>query len=139
MKRSIALQNLTSVLTTGVGAGLRRLDIHYMSSEPGLDLRAVSRLCPFLVDLTVCDSLVDWTEDYGLTASAGSLLFLETCRLLRVTYKSPDVWEMVPRLAARLRLLHLEAASSMTDGALMAIMAEGGLACLEVSPRGFLH
>ena len=41
---------------------LRRLDLYYMESHPGVSLSDIDLACPFLEELTICDSRVTWSH-----------------------------------------------------------------------------
>ena len=147
---------LKNIKTRGIR--LRRIDLHYLDSSPGISLYEIDSLCPFLEQLTICDSLVTWT--HGGSKNAGtynqynkrsktSQLFcpkhvnvpcskyehfqrLEVCKLYRVEYKQPEDWEVCLRLANNLRSLHLESSRNMTDLVFQSILLENDLPILEV-------
>ena len=57
---------------------------------------------------------------------------LLSCKLLRVTYSDPGDWEMVPRMAPAIRLLHMESSPAMNDDVIEDLLDAGAMRDLEV-------
>ena len=134
---------------------MRRLDLHYIEASPGISIEAIDRLCPFLEQLTICDSLVTWNHDPYISTYQGGkkfsasprfcerhrnkrcsindhFRFLKMCKLYRVDYKLADDWEIFFRFGANLNSLHLESSRNMTDTSFHSVLSEQGLRSLEV-------
>ena len=62
---------LKNLFLTGIN--LTRLDLHYLDSSPGISIEDIDYTCPLLEQLTICDSLITWTQDlYVHVASQGT-------------------------------------------------------------------
>ena len=137
------------------GVRLRRVDLHYIEASPGISIEAVDRLCPFLEQLTICDSLITWTYDqYDSTVQGGRrvsmtpwycerhrnkacsmedhFINLKSCKLYRVDYKHSEDWEIFFRFGRNLKSLHLESSRHMTDTTFNFLLSDQGLSNLEV-------
>ncbi len=140
---------LRPLLEGQVGKRLRRLDLHYNSFPPGINLADVGHACPLLVDLAVCDSIVYWDDSERRCKKRpkmavdrfGQPLFvnLRSLKLLRVTYSEADVWEAIPKIASKLRILHLESSRGMTDSTLYSVLQTHPLEHLEVKKTIYLE
>ena len=134
---------------------MRRLDLHYIEANPGVSIEAIDRLCPFLEQLTICDSLVTWTHDAFNSSNQGGRKHstfpwfcerhrnkscsnddhfrnLKTCKLYRVEYKQAEDWEIFFRFGPNLKSLHLESSRNMTDKSFHLLLSEQGFSSLEV-------
>ena len=147
---------LKNIKTRGIL--LRRIDLHYLESSAGVAIYDIDYLCPFLEQLTICDSLVTWTHEgseiscpynqYNKRSNTNKLFCrkhvnvpcskyehfqrLKVCKLYRVEYKQPEDWEIFLRLAVNLKSLHLESSRHMTDSSFQAILLANDLNQLEV-------
>eukprot|EP00095_Tigriopus_kingsejongensis_P011154 maker-scaffold259_size234575-snap-gene-0.10 protein:Tk11154 transcript:maker-scaffold259_size234575-snap-gene-0.10-mRNA-1 annotation:"PREDICTED: uncharacterized protein LOC662936" len=123
---------LVRLLRTSVGARLSRLDLHYMTIPPhGVNMAILADNCPNLEDLAICDSLVSWEEPRHWKTTVPIFLHLINCKLLRVSYADPFVWEVVPRHATRIRTLNLESCSAMEDNVTDSMLSDGKFQHLE--------
>ena len=144
-----------------VGTRLKRLDLHYLDSSPGVSIEDVDTVCPYLEYLTICDSLLTWThEQYNIKSYHGKkpclsprfcqrhqnrpchekdhFRNLKMCKLYRVSYKQPEDWEIFFRFAPNLKSLHLESSRNMTDSSFQSILSDQDLTKLEVLIALFL-
>ena len=101
------LEQELEVALGACGHLLTRLDLHYMSH--GVHLGTIGKMAPRLRHLAISDSLVDCD-----TSKPEVLVLLETCHLMRVTYRGGServVLESCPKLS----VLHMEAGSGLEE------------------------
>jgi len=118
--KDVTLKELRAALT-GCGTRLSRLELHYM---PGVTLGTIASLAPNLKHLSISDSVLDWEEE-----SHRWLPALETCHLMRITYRGGSERLVVSCL--NVRELHMEAAHGLSDDWMVEMVEEGKLNRIE--------
>ena len=138
-----------------MGIYLKRLDLHFLDSSPGISIEDIDSLCPHLEHLTICDSLLTWTED-GSTpnfpfnkklpstqhfcrkhthvpcSKRDHFQNLKVCKLYRVEYRQSEDWEIFLRFSSNLTSLHITSSRYMTDSSFQSILLDNNLTNLEV-------
>ena len=106
-----------------VGQRLTRLELHYMAR--GVTIASIGKLAPKLTELTISDSLVDGGDGLGGGLPQG----LESCRLMRVTYRGGSQKDVLS--TPSLRVLHMEGGPELGDDWLVTMAKSGGLVRLQ--------
>ena len=106
-----------------VGQRLTRLELHYMAR--GVMIASIGKLAPKLTELTISDSLVDGGDGLG----GGLPQRLESCRLMRVTYRGGSQKDVFS--TPSLRVLHMEGGQELGDDWLVTMAKSGGLVRLQ--------
>ena len=93
---------------------------------PGVRLGTIATLAPSLRHLSISDSVLDWEDERRWVRL---LPRLETCHLMRVTYKGGSERLVVSCLSVR--ELHMEAAQGLSDDWITEMVEDGRLERLE--------
>ena len=106
------------------GQKLTRLELHYMAR--GVKIASIGKLAPQLKELTISDSLVEGGDGSGLGVLPQGL---ESCRLMRVTYRGGSQKDVLS--TPSLRVLHMEGGPELEDGWLVTMAKSGSLEGLQ--------
>ena len=106
------------------GQHLTRLELHYMAR--GVKIASIGKLAPQLKELTISDSLVEGGDGSGLGLLPQGL---ESCRLMRVTYRGGSQKDVLS--TPSLRVIHMEGGPELEDGWLVTMANSGSLEGLQ--------
>ena len=106
------------------GQKLTRLELHYMAR--GVKIASIGKLAPQLKELTISDSLVEGGDGSGLGLLPQGL---ESCRLMRVTYRGGSQKDVLS--TSSLRVIHMEGGPELEDGLLVTMAKSGSLEGLQ--------